>query len=332
MRRVFCTVFDKNYLYQGISLYLSLLNHSDDFKLYCLCMDQISFKLIKKMNLEHLIPVSLVDIETEEIIAVKKNTTHGQFCWVCQPLIIEYLLIKFNFDMVTYLETDSMFFDSPEAIFREMDENSVTLVPHNYSSEFDNTKAAGVYCVQFNAFKNNKHGLEVLSYWKESCFKYNKNKLKSYPGQTNLDSWTKLFDSVKVINNIGAGVAPWNIRDYELTNYSNKLFVNNIPVIFYHYHSYSKTSKGMHDLGSYPMNKDTVELFYKPYVNNIKNAKKLVFNFDKDFQFERVSHDIQNFQELISNFSYISIKQYISTLKRKIRSRYNVFNDNFFDL
>ena len=44
------------------------------------------------MNLEHLIPVSLVDIETEEIIAVKKNTTHGQFCWVCQPLNIDYLL------------------------------------------------------------------------------------------------------------------------------------------------------------------------------------------------------------------------------------------------
>jgi hypothetical protein len=331
LKRIFCTVFDKNYLYQGISLYNSLLSNSDDFKLYSLCMDEISFELIKKMKLDHLIPVHLDEIMNNNLINIKKKTTHGQFCWVCQPLIIEYLLLNFSFDMVTYLETDSMFFDSPEIIFEEMGESSVTLVPHNYSHEFDNTKAAGVYCVQFNAFKNNQQGLEVLSYWKESCFQYDKNKLTKYPGQTNLDNWCKLFDCVKVIENIGAGVAPWNIRGYELKKESKKLFVNNFPVIFYHYHSYSKTSKGMHDLGSYPMNSDAIELFYKPYINNIKIAKELVFNFDKEFSFERLSNEVTSLKELVFNFSIISLKTYMTYLKRKIRKRYNVYSDEFFD-
>jgi hypothetical protein len=207
MKRSYCTLFDKNYLYQGVALYQSLVRHAGDFKLYVLCMDEISYSVLHGMRLDNLIPLRVEDILTESLKEVRNRTTHGQFCWVCQPVICQYILKHFKVDLITYLESDSLFFSSPEPIFDEMGSNSVTLVPHNYSSEFDNSKTAGTFCVQFNAFKNDQIGSAVLEYWKEWCFKYDKSEPLQYPGQTNLDHWTEKFDNVAVIHNVGAGMA-----------------------------------------------------------------------------------------------------------------------------
>src|SRR6266850_5565251 len=99
LMRAYCTLFDKNYLYQGVSLYDSLRHFSGNFTLHALCMDSISYRVMTKMKSGSLVPVNVEELITPELSAARARTTHGQFCWVCQPIICKFVLDRHNCDM-----------------------------------------------------------------------------------------------------------------------------------------------------------------------------------------------------------------------------------------
>jgi hypothetical protein len=328
--RSYCTLFDKNYLYQGIALHRSLVRHAGDFRLYALCMDQTAYRVLSIMNVPTLIPVSVDDLMTDEIMRVRQRTTHGQFCWVCQPLICEYVLDRCGVDMVTYLEADSMFFSSPETLFAELSRKSASLVPHNYSDEFDNSRTAGRFCVQFNAFRNDAAARSVLNYWKEWCFKYDKSAPLIYPGQTSLDDWPRKFECVAIIGHLGAGVAPWNIRGYTLGGNEALPTVDEMPVVFYHYHQYGRRKDGGHELGAYPMTRQVVDSFYRPYIRELRLAERAVQAADLGFNYRREYADCATLADVMRSFSRRSVAEYLRTLNRRLRGRYNIYPDSHF--
>lgn len=328
--RTFCTLFDKNYLYQGMALYRSLVLHADEFTLYVLCMDSRSYVLLGNMRLPGLVPIKVEDLLTPEIAGARARTTHGQFCWVCQPLICSYILERFDCEMVTYLESDSIFFSSPEPLFDEMGSRSVTLVPHNYSRGHDYRETSGIFCVQFNAFRNDAHARGVLAYWTECCFRYNKSAPRAYPGQTTMDEWPSRFPCVAVLNHRGAGVAPWNVLDYQIEIRDGAPHVNGVPVVFYHYHQYGRVRGGAHDLGTYPLTRPIIDAFYRFYISEIRQAEFDVQAIDPSFSHRREYTDSRTVTQLLESPSRENVRAYLRVLKRRIRGTYNVFADTDF--
>jgi hypothetical protein len=329
MTRAFCTLFDKNYLYQGLALYQSLLKHSEEFILYVLCIDEISYSLIKKINKENLVPIVLADIENDEILEVKSRTTHGQYCWVCQPLVCLYILSRFKIDSVTYLEADSIFFHSPSVLFSELESYSVSLVPHRYSPQFDQTTVSGKYCVQFNFFRNNQEAHEVLLYWKSCCFKYSKDKPFLFPGQKSLDDWTQKFHGVKEIEHLGAGVAPWNVQQYIIAKSKAGIALNyNIPIVFYHFHQYARYDDGRYELGSYPLAKSVVQNIYIPYIQMLREVESFVRSIDPSFNYRRELTPPPSLKTLIKSYMSQNIPYYIRSIKRRIKGTYNIYTDD----
>jgi hypothetical protein len=328
--RIYCTLFDKNYLYQGVALHRSLLRYAGKFTLYALCMDSTAHAMIERMRSPSLVPIDVNDLITDEVARVRERTTHGQFCWVCQPLVCEYILDRFAVDMVTYLESDSLFFSDPEALFSEIADRSASLVPHNFSSEFDNSSTAGLYCVQFNAFRNNAAGRRVLGYWRQRSFEYDRRAPLVYPGQLCLDDWPGKFEGVAVISHRGAGVAPWNVRGYSLGMRGSTPTVDGVPVVFYHYHQYARRRGGEHDLGSYPMTQQVVESFYKPYVAEIRLAEQATRAIDAGFNYRRECAQISTLAELLRAPSVANAAEYARLVGRKLRGRYNVYSDAYF--
>lgn len=330
MIRTYCTLFDKNYLYQAVALHRSLVRHAGEFRLYALCMDSTAHALLKKMRSDTLIPLSVEELITPQIAAVRARTSHGQFCWVCQPLICEFILERFEVDMATYLESDSLFFSDPEVLFSAIGERSASLVPHNFSSEFDNEVTAGKFCVQFNAFRNDAAAREVLAHWKEWCFKYDKSAPTAYPGQTSLDDWPQRFPCVSVVSYPGAGVAPWNIRGYQLAVNNSTPYVNGVPVVFYHYHQYGRYKSGAHELSGYPLTQQVIDVFYRPYVSAIRAAEAEVRAIDANFAYRREYADNGTLGHLLRSPSRAALTQYLGVLKRRARRRYNVYPDSHF--
>jgi hypothetical protein len=282
------------------------------------------------MDLPGLLPLNVEELVTGDVAEVRGRTTHGQFCWVCQPLICELVLDRFGVDMVTYLEADSMFFSDPEVLFEELGAGSVSLVPHNFSSEFDNSSAAGMFCVQFNAFRNDRGARNVLAHWRDSCFKYDKAAPTKYPGQTTLDNWPARFPNVRIIRHAGAGVAPWNIRGYRLEMRGSVPHVNGSPVVFFHFHQYGRYKNGAHELSGYPLQKAVIDSFYAPYVRELRDAEAQVRVVDDKFAYRREYPDIPSFRDSIVSMSGSVTARFIEALMRKIRGRFNVYPDRYF--
>lgn len=235
----FCTLFDKNYLTRGLALYRSLVNHCSTFRLWILCMDEITCDVLSRLNLDSVVLIKLSDFEDEKLVKVKPTRTAGEYCWTCTPSLPLYIFNNFpEVEMISYLDADLYFYSSPEPIFEEFGQNSIMIIPHRFSSlREEKEKKAGVYNVSMVTFRKDENGIACLKWWRERCLEwcYNRYEDSKIGDQKYLDEFPKLFDNVHVLKHIGANVMDTNIKQYRLSKKSDTFYVGDVPVIFYHF-------------------------------------------------------------------------------------------------
>lgn len=239
MNRYFCTLFDKNYLTRGLALHSSLINHCPDFHLWVLCMDETTFEIVSKLTLEKVTLIKLADFADPELLAVKQTRSAAEFCWTCTPSLPLYVFTHFSeVDLISYLDADLYFYSSPEPIFSEFGQNSIMIIPHRFvPHRKDYVKTVGIYNVSMVTFRRDKNGMKCLSWWRQKCLawcfhRYEKTRMGD---QKYLDQFPKLFKKVHILNHIGAGVGTWNVGQYRAWNNNGQVFINDAPLIFYHF-------------------------------------------------------------------------------------------------
>lgn len=269
----YCTLFDKNYLIYGLALHASLKrHHAGPFRLYMLAMDKTCESALRTLNLENVIVVPLDEVVTPKLAWVYERMSFGQICWTSQPLLCKYVLAQGS-DEVTYLEADSYFFADPQILFDEIGSRSVSLVPHHYAPGYDQTATSGVFCVQFNLFRNDAPGRELLDVWEQACLKYDKQRSLWFPGQLCLDDWPSRSQAVCVVQHPGAGVAPWNVSRYRVGGNRAAPTVNDQPVVFYHFHQLALMDSGAFFLSTYTLGRDVIETIYRPYLDEMVSLR-----------------------------------------------------------
>ena len=305
----YCTLFDSNYLTRGLAMYESLKKNSDGFHLYIFAFDDISCDLLKKLNLEFVTIVSLKEFEDENLLKVKNDRSAGEYCWTCTPSTIKFCMESYDLDGCTYLDADLYFFNDPSVLIEEMGDKSVLITEHRYTPEYDQSKTSGIYCVQFMTFKNNENGMKVLNWWRDACndWCYARFEDGKFGDQKYLDDWTSRFDGVHVLKNLGGGVAPWNVQQYDLDDSEFKL-------IFYHFHNFKFLANNKVELGSYKLRKIDIEILYKPYTRCLEKITKQIKLIDSvgDYNGALVS--------------IIDWKTPLRVLKRKIKGTYNILD------
>jgi len=230
----FCTFFDSNYASKGIATYLSLKRCCDDFVLYVMAMDRKCQDILLALGFEYLKVECIDDVRSAQLDEARGNRSRAEFCWTCGSFFTEYFLHKYELPHITYLDSDLMFFSSPQVVFDELERKnaSVGLAPH-----FTKSELFGRYCVQFVYFKNDPDGIAALSWWKEECLKWCYSKLEDgkYGDQKYLDRFAELFGNVCEIENRGVGIAYWNMDSYRYGH--DKVLYKGMqwPVVFFHY-------------------------------------------------------------------------------------------------
>jgi hypothetical protein len=277
----FCTLFDSNYFSRGLTLYNSLDKYSVNFHIYIFAFDDKCYDRLTKMKLDNATIVSLSEFEDQELLNVKPTRTRAEYCWTCTSSTILYCIEHFNLESCTYIDADICFYSDPKIVFEEIGTFSVALTDHNYTKLYDDSATSGKYCVQFVYFKNDETGLKALKWWRDACITWCFARLEDgkFGDQKYLNDWTERFDNVHVIENLGVGIAPWNIQKYNvLVGKDNELslvYKNSeepINIVFYHFHGlkYKKVDHIIEIVPTkYKIVCEATDLIYVPYLKNL---------------------------------------------------------------
>lgn len=280
--RYYCTYFDRHYLLRGLALYRSLKQHAEPFVLWALCFDDWSFDVITKLAQPDLRPIALADFERgdAELLAVKPTRNTVEYYFTCSPSLPLYVL-KHNpdIDIIVYLDADLYFYASPKPIFDELGAGSVLIVAHRFPADRLQMEINGVYNVGLLAFRRDVRGTRCLEWWRERCLEwcYDRPDGVRYADQRYLDDWPIRFPGTVVLQHPGAGLAPWNWINSQITTDHGKLVVDGHPLIFFHFASIKMLTMWLYDPASEGRLYGEMPFWlrralYSPYIEALKQA------------------------------------------------------------
>lgn len=245
----YCTYFDQGFTRRGLALYESLRKHAGDFKLYALCFDQEAYDALVQYNSGNLIPVSLTELlaSDHDLAAVRPYRSTVEFYFTSTPAWPLFLLHKFpEIDQIIYLDADLYFYSSPEPIFEEIKDASISIIGHRYAPHLIDYEKNGIYNVSWVGICRDENGLACLELWREKCLEwcYDRHENGKYADQKYLDYWPERFANLHIIQHLGVNLAPWNISNYKISvDESGRVLVDDQKLIFYHFHGFKKVLK-----------------------------------------------------------------------------------------
>ena len=284
----FCTYFDRHYLIKGLALYASLKKHCQSFKLYILCMDQLCYDILSQLHYDEIHLISLEDFENgdEELLKAKHNRSLIEYYFTCTPSLPLFILANHpDVDLITYLDADLFFFNSPQPVFDEISDHSIAIIEHRSPPYLNDTGANGKYNVGWLSFRRDGAGLAALRWWREKCLEwcYDRPDAGRMADQKYLDDWPTRFPGVLVLQHKGANLAPWNIGGYWLYWRGNQVYVEEDPLIFFHFHGFRQVNRWIYltNLASFHIKLSTFlrTHLFAPYIGALLNAKREVSPF-----------------------------------------------------
>ena len=296
MTRYYCTYFDRQYLIKGLALIDSLQQHSgDDFKVFVVCADELTRLLLTKLAVPQVITIPLHQLERGDnaLLATKQTRSLVEYYWTLTPTVILRILEQHpTIDVLTYLDSDLYFFSSPAPIFEELGSGSILIHAHRFSpAQAHLGDANGTYNVGLLSFRRDVRGMEALRWWRERCLEwcYARAEAGKMGDQMYLNDWPTRFKGVVELQHHGGGVGPWNHDRYRFrTEGQGHVFVGDLPVIFYHFHSCTFVTphiilpvKHPH----YPLPLSALQYCFIPYVSALEKAATTVQAIVPDFNY-----------------------------------------------
>lgn len=306
--RHFCTLFNSAYQFHSHLLYESICENcnTDELQFYFFCFDQDSFNYIRSLNLKNINLISLEELESyfPELKKVKPERSLAEYFFTSTPAICKYVMENYSeVDEIVYLDADLFFFQSPEILFNEIGDASISIIPHRFNFFNYYKNIYGYYNVGWISFKKDKDGMSCLNKWYhdniEWCF--DRLTFSRYADQKYLDKWKKDFKRVCVIKNKGANVAPWNVGNYKIALKNERVYVDDRSLVFYHFASLKFIDGSYYtSISSYFsfVNQDIVTFIYRPYISRLYKfgfAPRVSIRLNKNYVVKRMRKILRSF-------------------------------------
>lgn len=287
MTRYYCTYFDRKYLTRGMALIESLRRtESSDWEIFVVCMDEMTRVVLRELALPNvrLIPLHEIEARDQELLAVKPTRSLVEYYWTMTPTVILRILERNpTVTQLTYLDSDLLFFSSPQPMFDEQGDRSILIHEHRFSPVQAHLGVGnGKYNVGLLSFNRTTISFEALRWWRARCLEwcFARTENGKMGDQMYLNDWPERFKDVAVLAHCGSGLGPWNHDQYQFqADDTGSPWVNDVPAIFYHFHSFTQVTddvalpvKHPH----YPLPWKALALFFLPYLRALEQATQRV--------------------------------------------------------
>lgn len=283
----YATYFDSNYLTRGLALYHSLCQHAKPFTLWVLCLDDLAAQNLGRLQLPEIRCVTLSELEQAdpELPAVKASRQLTEYYWTCGPAWLLYLLNRpERIEQITYLDADLYFFSSPTPLFQELGSNSILIIEHRTGPrDKSDTRPRHRFNVGLVIFRRSAEGLACLRRWREQCLEwcFDRNEKDRFGDQAYLTEWPERYSGVTVVQHLGAGVAPWNMRNHPIRYRQRQVHVGDSPVIFYHFSGLRRLNRHLFELHVWRFHLHWMDFalrrqIYAPYLRALALAENLL--------------------------------------------------------
>lgn len=254
---VFCTITDRNFLWQT----LNLINNISLRKIYILALDKQSYLYLNKNKKKNQIIFTVNRTNHKK----KKNQSKREYIMMLKPIFINLVLRNINKkNILLYLDSDTFIY-SVNKIDNFFDKNkSIFLSKHDFCFQNLNKIKYGIFNAGVIGFRNDRIGNKAVSWWKKKCILKCKDYVdtRSFLDQKYLNQFLKLFSNIQILDK-GINVAPWNLNNHLKFKY--------LKPIIYHFQSFTYLSPNFFYSGLSE---------YKINLNN-KNVKNLYLNYAK---------------------------------------------------
>jgi hypothetical protein len=204
-------------------------------------MDSACYEVLARLDLPRLKLISLEDFERgdDSLALAKQNRSRIEYYFTCTPSLPLYIFNHFaEPDSITYLDADLSFFSAPKPVFDEIGDHSIAIIPHRFPSFLREKEQYGIYNVGWLTFRRDENALCALQWWREQCnaWCYGRVEDGRCADQKYLDDWTTRFANVIVLQHKGANLAPWNLANYTIQAQDERVWVDDQPLVFFHFH------------------------------------------------------------------------------------------------
>jgi hypothetical protein len=279
-KKYICTYFDNNYLPRGLALYYSIKRYHADYEFFALTFDDQAYDYLMNLKERNLKLISITDYNSYFKTTEERFTDKKQYFFSATPNLCIYLLEKNpDIDILLYLDADVYLFSALDPLYEEFGNFSIGYTPHRVNPFLRFfVKDYGQFNIGVNLFRNSETGLKCLMDWKNDCDSWYPGKpeypLKFFSDQIFLDSWAKKYQDIRIIENPGINLVYWNAANYTLSKKGNSYYVDNKPLIIYHFSSLRKiNNKAWNTNSIYGLLsiKDTILEIYTDYIKHIES-------------------------------------------------------------
>ncbi len=306
------TILDRNYLVKTLAFYDAIVKFNKEYVFWFLCLDKGTKEILEKLALSNVTAMNVEEVGDKELLATRSNRNIAEFAFTSKPAWINYILSKAQKgDVLIYADNDIIYFAPPEDIAERMEKNdhSIGITSHKFleKKEWMNKKI-GRYNAGLVYLIADKNSRLCVSEWRKQCIDwcYLKYEDGKFADQLYMNKWPQKYKGVYEIPDKGVNLGSWNIYDFKITNKNGNFFVDEKPLVCYHFHRIKFYIDGnkIKPLPIYIYHKELYEI----YIEYLENAWKKMVTQDKDWSrgfidkpsFLRIA--IQNIKRLIRDF------------------------------
>ena len=279
----YCTLFDKNYLSRGLTLYFSLQRQEPGVKVVMLCLDSATRDALAALSLADAELILLEELESYDpaLRNVRCERLPVEYYFTCKPALMRYIARHGKkVSRITYLDSDLFCFSDPTVLAVEFSQATVVLTPHRFPAYLGNWEQYGRFNAGWVSTSTDEEGMQFVEWWRERCLEWCELKVvgEKFADQKYLNQVATAFPHALALPHSGVNTGPWRLAKVCIESCGDKVLVEGQPLIFYHFHGLRRIFGNWYDSGLYeyhvPLSSEIRKLIYEPYITELRAAEE----------------------------------------------------------